>query len=96
MTMASVIGRIVRDPDSKVGTFLTDRLGFLTRIPENRVKEVLVDAMLDPALAKDLMSEASDAAAKRVADGLRRKIETMGIAAGTGQAGGAAPDLFFE
>ena len=52
--------------------------------------------MLDPALAKDLMSEASDAAAKRVADGLRRNIETMGIAAGTGQAGGAAPDLFFE
>lgn len=95
MTMASVVGRIVRDPDSKVGTFLTDRLGFLTRIPENRVKEVLVEAMLDPALAKDLMSEASDAAAKRVADGLRRKIETMGIAIGTGQVGGSVSEMLF-
>lgn len=59
-------------------------LNFLYKIPEDRVQELIVDAMLDPKLAADLMTNASASSVERFAKGLKRlqMAQALGVTTG--------------
>ena len=57
-------------------------------MPERQVRKLIVDAMLDPKLASNLMSEASESSMKRLSVALRNKMRLTGAAATAGTLSG--------
>jgi hypothetical protein len=88
LTVANVIGRALNNPDGSLGRALADQIGLLYTMPEKRVRALLIDAMLDPKLAADLMEKASKSSVNRVSKALRSKIRLTGIAGTTGTMSG--------
>jgi len=90
MSIANLTGRLLGE---KFGNNTTVQqvgraLGWLTTAPEDQVRRLLMDAMLDPVLARDFMSKATTTTVGNFSARLQDRAKTMGIAAaaGTGQA----------
>jgi putative component of toxin-antitoxin plasmid stabilization module len=90
MSIANLTGRLLGE---KYGSNATVQqvgraLGWLTTAPEDQVRRLLMDAMLDPVLARDLMSKATTTTVGNFSARLQERAKTMGIAgaASTGQA----------
>ena len=73
--------------NNPIAQTLTRPLQWLYKIPEAEVKELLVQAMLDPKLAQALMSKGTPGNVYFVAAALRDKARAIGI----GAAGGTNP-----
>jgi hypothetical protein len=89
LSTANVIGAALGDraASSPVAQTLTRPLQWLYKIPEQDVKDLLVQAMLDPKIARALMSKGTEANVHFVAAALRDKARAIGI----GAAGGTNP-----
>lgn len=87
LTVANVIGDMFGQGilAESAGSVMKKSFGWLTKMPEDKVQELLVDAMLDPKLAAGLMSKASDTAIARTAAALKRlrMARVMGVSTGT-------------
>ena len=88
LTVANVLGRILDNQDSSLGRNLASEFSFLYGMPERQVRKLIVDAMLDPKLASNLMSEASESSMKRLSVALRNKMRLTGAAATAGTLSG--------
>lgn len=88
MSVANVIGRMFSDKmaDNTTLRTLTRPLDFLYKLPDQRVQQLLVDAMLNPRLAADLMKRASTYNVEPVAKTLRRKVQEGTVGATVGGA----------
>jgi hypothetical protein len=83
ITMAHVIGRIagggVGEDAPKWIKELSNNLTFLTRIPNEQVQRLVIDAMRDPDLARHLLVKANQMSAKPLSDKLGRRAADYGI-----------------
>jgi hypothetical protein len=90
MTIANLTGRMLGEKFGNNATVanLGRPFAWLVKVPEERVQQLLMDAMLDPVLARDLMSKATTTTVGNFSARLQERAKTMGIAgaAGTGQA----------
>jgi hypothetical protein len=59
-------------------------LDFLYKLPNQQIQQLLVEAMLDPQLAAQMMSKASIMKVEPMAKSLRRKAEELGFGAAIG------------
>lgn len=88
LTVANIIGDMFGNGlmgDAATNLVKNSRaLNFLYKIPEDRVQELIVDAMLDPKLAADLMTNASASSVERFAKGLKRlqMAQALGVEVG--------------
>ena len=88
LTVANIIGDMFGNGlmgDAATNLVKNSRaLNFLYKIPEDRVQELIVDAMLDPKLAADLMTNASASSVERFAKGLKRlqMAQALGVTTG--------------
>lgn len=64
---------------SGVGGVLRGLTSWIHKIPEAKVQELMVEAMLDPAIAANLMRKADKATVKRTMEQLRVKASSIGI-----------------
>jgi hypothetical protein len=55
-------------------------LDFLYRLPDEEISRLMVEAMLDPKLAAQMMQKATTMSIKPVANQLRKKAKEMGLA----------------
>jgi hypothetical protein len=87
MSVSNLIGTMMaRDiGDNATLKTLSKGLSFLYRVPDEQLQRLLVDAMLDPALARQFMQRASVSTVETVGAALRRKLEQTGTAAATSQ-----------
>ena len=90
LTMGNLIGRVFSESlaDNTTLRTMTRPLDFLYKLPNQQVQELLVQAMLDPKLAAQMMSKANVMKVEPMAKSLRRKAEELGF----GSAIGATPD----
>ena len=90
LTMGNLIGRVFSESlaDNTTLRTMTRPLDFLYKLPNQQVQELLVQAMLDPKLAAQMMSKANMMKVEPMAKSLRRKAEELGF----GSAIGATPD----
>lgn len=90
LTMGNLIGRVFSESlaDNTTLRTMTRPLDFLYKLPNQQVQELLVQAMLDPKLAAQMMSKANMMKVEPMAKSLRRKAEELGF----GAAIGATPD----
>lgn len=87
MTLANLVGQVLGKGINEVDLpGWAKPLGVLYKIPEQQVRDILVDAMLNPAVARDLMVRAGP----RGAETLAAEIARRSAAAGTGGAIGEA------
>jgi hypothetical protein len=90
MTIANLTGRMLGEKFGNNATVanLGRPFAWLVKVPEERVQQLLMDAMLDPVLARDLMSKATTTTVGNFSARLQERAKTMGIAgaASTGQA----------
>lgn len=87
MSVSNLIGTMMaRDiGDNATLKTLSKGLSFLYRVPDEQLQQLLVQAMLDPALARQFMQKASVSTVETVGAALRRKLEQTGTAAATSQ-----------
>lgn len=87
MSVSNLIGTMMaRDiGDNATLKSLSRGLSFLYRVPDEQLQQLLVDAMLDPALAQMMMQKATKMHVEQLGTALRRKIEQTGTAAITSQ-----------
>ena len=88
LTVANMLGRSLSNPDSAIGRQLAGTFGWMYRMPEEKVRGLLVDAMLDPKLASNLMKSASNSNKDRVAKALKSKARNLGLSTSAGTASG--------
>jgi len=79
---ANLIGSMFSDvlADTATVKSLAMPLNFLYKIPDERVGQLLVEAMLDPKLASLMMQKASKMTVEPVSKALRKKAEDLGFA----------------
>jgi hypothetical protein len=86
MSVANFLGATLGNDvaQAPVAQSIMRPLGFLFKLPERQVEELLVDAMLDKNLAMRLMSKATERNVDELAKGLSRKLQasTAGSTAG--------------
>jgi hypothetical protein len=86
LSVANIIGRTigkdVKDLPPALGT-VTRPLSFVYKLPDAKVRELIVDAMLDPKLAAQLMREGTRENIEALADSLKRQAELSGIIVST-------------
>jgi hypothetical protein len=58
---------------------MTRPLDFLYKLPDQQIQQLLVEAMLDPQLAAQMMSKASIMKVEPLAKSLRNKAEQLGF-----------------
>lgn len=87
MSVSNLIGTMMaRDiGDNATLKTLSKGLSFLYRVPDEQLQRLLVEAMLDPALARQFMQKATTSTVESVGATLRRKLEQTGAAAATSQ-----------
>lgn len=88
MSMGNLIGRVFSESLATNTTLrtMTRPLDFLYKLPDQQVQQLLVEAMLDPQLASQLMSKASVMKVEPLARSLRQKAEQLGFGAAIGAA----------
>jgi hypothetical protein len=86
MTIANLVGRLLGEQYSTNTTInsFSKSFSWLYKLPEDRVRELLVDAMLDPRMAADLMSRANIVRVGGFSERLRQRATDMGMAAAIG------------
>lgn len=72
--------------DNAVLHALTRPLQWLAKYPDEQVQAILVDAMLDPTMAKQLMQGASDRSVNRFSHDLQSRMWAAGLGTAAGQA----------
>jgi hypothetical protein len=90
MSMGNLIGRVFSESlaDNTTLRTMTRPLDFLYKLPDQQVQQLLVEAMLDPKLAAQMMSKANVMKVEPLAKSLRKKAEDLGY----GSIIGAAPE----
>lgn len=89
LSVANVLGAALgkETAESPAAQSLLRPLGFLFKLPERQVEELMVEAMLDPKLAVRLMSKADQMNVASLATGLKARLgaSTRGAVAGQAQ-----------
>ena len=89
MSMGNLIGKLFSESLATNTTLrtMTRPLDFLYRLPDDKLQQLLVEAMLDPQLAAVMMSKANMMKVEPLATSLRQKAIQMGMgtAIGAGQ-----------
>jgi hypothetical protein len=90
MSMGNLIGRVFSESlaDNTTLRTMTRPLDFLYKLPDQQVQQLLVESMLDPKLAAQMMSKANVMKVEPLAKSLRKKAEELGY----GSIIGAAPE----
>jgi hypothetical protein len=90
MSMGNLIGRVFSESlaDNTTLRTMTRPLDFLYKLPDQQVQQLLVESMLDPKLAAQMMSKANVMKVEPLAKSLRKKAEDLGY----GSIIGAAPE----
>jgi hypothetical protein len=80
LTMGNLIGRVFSESlaDNTTLRTMTRPLDFLYKLPNQQIQQLLVEAMLDPQLAAQMMSKASIMKVEPLAKSLRNKAEQLG------------------
>jgi hypothetical protein len=80
MSMGNLIGRVFSESmaDNTTLRTMTRPLDWLYKLPDQQVQQLLVEAMLDPKLAAQMMSKASIMKVEPLAKSLRKKAEELG------------------
>ncbi len=80
MSMGNLIGRVFSESmaDNTTLRTMTRPLDFLYKLPDQQIQQLLVEAMLDPKLAAQMMSKASIMKVEPLAKSLRKKAEELG------------------
>ena len=80
MSMGNLIGRVFSESlaDNTTLRTMTRPLDFLYKLPDQQIQQLLVEAMLDPQLAAQMMSKASIMKVDPLAKSLRKKAEQLG------------------
>jgi hypothetical protein len=88
MSMGNLIGRVFSESMANNTTLrtMTRPLDFLYKLPDQQIQQLLVEAMLDPQLAAQMMSKASIMKVEPLARSLRQKAEQLGFGAAIGAA----------
>jgi hypothetical protein len=83
MSMGNLIGRVFSESmaDNTTLRTMTRPLDWLYKLPDQQVQQLLVEAMLDPQLAAQMMSKASIMKVEPLAQSLRKKAEQLGYGA---------------
>ena len=91
MSMGNLIGRVFSESlaDNTTLRTMTRPLDFLYKLPDQQIQQLLVEAMLDPQLASQMMSKANMMKVEPLAKSLRDKAAQMGFGTiiGASQAG---------
>lgn len=89
MSMGNLIGRVFSESlaDNTTLRTMTRPLDFLYRLPDQQIQQLLVEAMLDPRIAAQMMSKASVMKVEPLARSLRQKAEQLGFGAAIGASG---------
>ena len=91
MSMGNLIGRVFSESmaDNTTLRTMTRPLDFLYKLPDQQIQQLLVEAMLDPQMASQMMSKASIMKVEPLAKSLRDKATQMGFGTtiGASQAG---------
>lgn len=89
MSMGNLIGKLFSESLATNTTLrtMTRPLDFLYKLPDDKLQQLLVEAMLDPQLAAVMMSKANMMKVQPLASSLRQKAIQMGMgtAIGAGQ-----------
>lgn len=88
MSMGNLIGRVFSESMANNTTLrtMTRPLDFLYKLPDQQIQQLLVEAMLDPQLAAQMMSKANMMKVEPLARSLRQKAEQLGFGATIGAA----------
>lgn len=88
MSMGNLIGRVFSESlaDNTTLRTMTRPLDFLYKLPDQQIQQLLVNAMLDPQLAAQMMSKASIMKVEPLAKSLRKKAEELGFGSAIGAA----------
>jgi len=88
MSMGNLIGRVFSESlaDNTTLRTMTRPLDFLYKLPDQQIQRLLVEAMLDPQMAAQMMSKASVMKVEPLAKSLRKKAEELGYGAMIGTA----------
>lgn len=88
LSTANVLGAALggKAATNAVGQTLLRPLQWLYRLPEPQVRDLVVQAMLDPSVAKALMSKATPQNVEFLADALRFNARAIGLGATVGAA----------
>jgi len=80
MSMGNLIGRVFSESlaDNTTLRTMTRPLDFLYKLPDQQIQQLLVEAILDPQLAAQMMSKASIMKVEPLAKSLRNKAEQLG------------------
>jgi hypothetical protein len=80
MSMGNLIGRVFSESlaDNTTLRTMTRPLDFLYKLPDQQIQQLLVEAILDPQLAAQMMSKASIMKVEPLAKSLRKKAEQLG------------------
>jgi hypothetical protein len=86
MSMGNLIGRVFSESLATNTTLrtMTRPLDFLYKLPDQQIQQLLVEAMLDPQLAAQMMSKASVMKVEPLARSLRQKAEQLGFGTAIG------------
>ena len=81
MTTANVIGHIMGDylGSTAAAKTITAPMQWIYKLPENKVADLLVESMLDPVLARDLMSQASSIKIQRFSEAMKVKAAAQNL-----------------
>jgi len=81
MSMGNLIGRVFSESmaDNTTLRTMTRPLDFLYKLPDQQIQQLLVEAMLDPQMASQMMSKASIMKVEPLAKSLRDKATQMGF-----------------
>lgn len=92
MSMGNVIGAMFAESmaDNTTLRTITRPLDFLYKLPDEAVQELLVEAMLDPDLARKLMVRAKYAEVEPIAKALKKKAADLGLGSAAGTASGTS------
>ena len=90
LSMGNLIGRVFSESmaDNTTLRTMTRPLDWLYKLPDQQVQRLLVEAMLDPQLAAQMMSKANMMKVEPLAKSLRKKAEELGY----GSIIGATPE----
>lgn len=81
MTVSNVVGHILGDylGSTQAAKSITAPFQWLYKLPDNKVSDLLVESMLDPQLAKNLMQEASVVKIQKFSEALKNKAVAQGL-----------------
>ena len=81
MSMGNMIGRVFSESlaDNTTLRTMTRPLDFLYKLPDQQIQQLLVESMLDPQLAAQMMGKANIMKVEPLAKSLRKKAEQLGM-----------------